>query len=115
MYKSGHVTRDLPKAVEYLEKAKAQGHSFSAMELASLYQQPEVQNYQRAYECATMAAEHGVAEGEFLLANLLFLGRGCEPDMNKAYEFFNRAYNHGIHYASTMISRIDKIKKEKLR
>ena len=35
--------------------------------------------------------------------------------VNKAYEFFNRAYNHGIHYASTMISRIDKIKKEKLR
>ena len=25
MYKSGHVTRDLQKAVEYLEKAKAQG------------------------------------------------------------------------------------------
>ncbi len=113
MYKSGHVTTDLPKAVEYLEKAKAQGHSFSAMELASLYQQPEVQNYQQAYECAKMAAEHGVAEGEFLLANLLFLGRGCEPDVNKAYELFKRAYAHGIHYASIMIARIDKLKREK--
>lgn len=113
MYKSGHVTRDLQKAVEYLEKAKAQGDSFSAMELVSVYQQPQVQNFQRAYECAFMAAEHGLAEGEFLLANLLYLGRGCEPDVNKAYELYSRAYNHGIHYASVMMSRIDKYKNEK--
>lgn len=115
MYLSGHVTRDLTKAVDYLEKAKAQGNSFAAMELVSVYQQPEVQNYQRAYECALMAAEHGLAEGEFLLANLLFLGRGCEPDMNKAYELFHRSYSHGIHYASVMMARIEKIKKQKLQ
>ncbi len=114
MYESGHVTRDLYKAVEYFEKARAQGHSFAAMELASVYQQPEVQNYQRAYECAAMAAEHGGGEGGFLLGNLLFLGRGCEPDINKAYELFSRAYAHGIHYASTMIARIDKLKKGKM-
>jgi len=113
MYASGHVTRDLAKAVEYYEKARAQGHSFSAMELASLYQQPEVQNYQRAYECALMAAEHSIAEGEFLLANLLFLGRGCEPNINKAYDFYCRAYNHGIHYASVMMARVEKLKKGK--
>ena len=113
MYKSGHVARDLPKAVEYLEKARAQGHSFSAMELVCVYQQPEVQNYQRAYECAVMAAEHGVAEGEFFLANLLLLGRGCEPDMNKAYELYKRSFAHGIHYASVMIARIDQLKQDK--
>ncbi len=110
MYKSGHVTKDLVKAVEYLEKAKAQGDSFSAMELASIYQQPETQNYQRAYECAQMAAERNIAEGEFILANLLFFGRGCEPDVNKAYELYARAYKHGIHYASTMMHRIEKLK-----
>ncbi len=113
MYKSGHVTKNLPLAVTYFEKAKAQGHSFSAMELASVYQQPEVQNYQRAYECAVMATEHGLAEGEFILANLLFLGRGCEPDINKAYELYSKAFSHGIHYASIMMSRIEKIKNEK--
>lgn len=109
MYKSGHVTKDLVKAVEYLEKAKAQGNSFSAMELALIYQQPEVQNYQKAFECATLAAEHGVAEGEFLLANLLFLGRGCEADMNKAYELFAQAKKHGIHYAQIMMEHIEKL------
>lgn len=110
MYKSGHVTRDLHKAAEYLEKAMAQGHSFSAMELASVYQQPELQNYQRAYECAQMAADHGIAEGELLLANLLFLGRGCEADVNKAYALYTRAYQHGMHYASVMLERIEKLK-----
>lgn len=110
MYKSGHLRRDLPKAVEYLEKARAQGHSFSAMELAAIYQQPEVQNYQKAYECATMAAQHGVAEGEFLLANLLFFGRGCEPDMNKAYALYAKAQGHGIHYAGVMMKRIEEAK-----
>lgn len=114
MYKSGHITLDLPLAVEYLEKAKAQGNSFAAMELVTVYQQPEVQNYQRAYECAAMAAEHGLGEGEFLFANLLFLGRGCEPNVNKAYELYHRAYGHGIHYASVMMARIEKLKKEKL-
>lgn len=110
MYKSGHVSKDLVKAAEYFEKAKAQGHSFSAMELASVYQQPEIQNYRRAYECAEMAAEHNVAEGEFILANLLLLGRGCESDVNRAYELFVRAYEHGIHYASVMIQRIENMK-----
>lgn len=109
MYKSGHVTKDLCKAVEYLERAKAQGHSFSAMELASLYQQPEVQNYQRAYECAKVAAEHGLAEGEFILANLLFFGRGCEPNVDKAYELYTKAYTHGIHYAAVMMERIKEL------
>ena len=113
MYKSGHVTRDLVKAVEYLEKAREKGHSFSAMELASIYQQPEVQNYQRAFACATMAAEHNIAEGEFTLANLLFFGRGCEADINKAYELYAQAYKHGIHYASTMMQRIEQIKAQR--
>ena len=110
MYKSGHITLDLVKAVEYLEKARAQGSSFAAMELVTVYQQPQVQNYQKAYECAVMAAEHGVGEGEFLLANLLFLGRGCEPDHSRAYEYFKRAYDHGIHYASVMLDRMDRLK-----
>lgn len=109
MYKSGHVEKDLKKAVEYLEKAKEQGHSYSAMELALIYQQPEVQNYQRAYQCALVAADHGVAEGEFLLANLLFFGRGCEPNINKAYELYKKANKHGIHYASIMIEHIREI------
>lgn len=110
MYRSGHVRKDIMKAIEYLEKARAQGHSFAAMELASIYQQPECHNYQRAFECAEMAASHGVAEGELIYGNLLFWGRGCVADINKAYEMYTRAYAHGMYYAQVMLNKIDAIK-----
>ena len=80
------------------------------MELASLYQQPECQNYQRAYECAKIAASHGVGEGELILGNLLFWGRGCDADMNKAYEMYARAFAHGHYYAQVMMKKIESIK-----
>lgn len=110
MYRTGLVEKDLHKAVEYLEKARAQSHSYSALELASIYQQPECRNYQRAYECAKIAASHGIAEGALILGNLLLWGRGCEADMNKAYEMYAYAYERGWQYARMMMDKIEKIK-----
>lgn len=96
MYKSGHVVKDLKKAIYYLEKAKNQSHSLAALELSGIYQQKECQNFQLAFKCAEMAASYGVAEAEFVLGVLLLLGRGCDYDMNKSYEMLQRAYCHGI-------------------
>lgn len=110
MYRHGLVKKDLRMAIKYLEKAKAQGHAFSSAELAFIYQQPECQNYQRAFECAKFAASQGAPEGELIYGNLLFFGRGCEPDMNKAYEMYTRAYQHGIYFASVMLKKIDRIR-----
>lgn len=110
MYRTGLADKDLHKAVECLEKAKAQSHSYSALELASLYQQPECRNYQRAYECAKIAAGHGIAEGAFILGNLLLWGRGCEADVNKAYEMYTYAADRGIYYARVMMEKIEKMK-----
>ena len=110
MYRTGLVEKDLHNAVDYFEKARAQSHSYAALELASLYQQPECCNYQRAYECAKIAASHGIAEGALILGNLLLWGRGCEADINKAYEMFSYAYERGQHYARTMMDKIEKIK-----
>jgi len=112
MYQHGHVRKDYKLAIEYLEKAKAQKHANSACNLALLYQQPECQNYQRAYECAKLAAAQDSQTGELILGNLLFLGRGCEPDMNKAYEMYEKAYQHGLYYASIMMEKIDRIREE---
>lgn len=111
MYRTGLAEKDLHKAVEYLEKAKKQSHSYAALELASLYQQPECRNYQRAYECAKIAASHGIAEGALILGNLLLWGRGCEADVNKAYEMYAHAANRGIYYAKTMMNKIETLKK----
>ena len=109
MFCAGHVTKSVEKAVEYYEKARQQGHSYAALDLSKIYQEPEFQNYRRAYECARIAASHGVAEGELILGNLLFFGRGCEADMNKAYEMYTRAYKHGMYYASVMMRKIENI------
>ena len=110
MYHYGHVRKDYNLAIEYLEKSKTQGHADSAVSLACLYQQPECQNYQRAYECAKLAAAQDSPEGELILGNLLFWGRGCEPDMNKAYEMYSRAHKHGLYYALVMMKKIDRIR-----
>lgn len=110
MYKGGHVTKDYEKAVMYFEKAKENGHSFSALELACLYQQPECLNYQRAFQCAEIAAAHGSNEGMFILGNLLFWGRGCKADMAKAYEMYQQAYEHGLYDGLIMKEKIEKIK-----
>jgi len=107
MYKYGLVKKDAEKAIMYLEKARNQGNSYAALELVSLYQEKDTRNYQRAYECAEMAASHAVGEAEYLLANMLFMGQGCDYNVNKAYELYARAYEHGIHCASVMMKKIE--------
>ncbi len=106
MYRTGLIRRDLQAAIHYLELARGQNHTQAALELASIYQQPECQNYGQAFLCAELVASHGMAEGELILGNLLFWGRGCEPDMDKAYEMYQRASDHGLFYASLMMQKI---------
>jgi len=112
MYKNGLTTRDYARAIEYLEMAKRQNHTYASLDLAMLYQQPECQNYQRAFECAELAASHGLSQAELILGNLLFWGRGCEADLNKADEMYTRAYKHGMYYAKIMKEKVEKIKTE---
>ena len=61
-------------------------------------------------ECAKVAASHGIAEGALILGNLLLWGRGCEADMNKAYEMYAYAYERGWQYARMMMDKIERIK-----
>ena len=106
MYRTGIIGRNLPEAIRYLEMAHEQNHTQAALELASIYQQPGFLNYGRAFSCASLAASHGMGEGELILGNLLFWGRGCEPDMDRAYEMYEKAYAHGQYYAAVMMKTI---------
>ena len=110
MYRSGIIGRDLGKAIHYLELAREQNHTQAALELASVYQQPEYLNYGRAFACAKLAASHGMAEGELILGNLLFWGRGCEADPDLAYEMYRRAFAHGQYYAFVMMKKMDEMR-----
>jgi TPR repeat protein len=46
-------------------------------------------------------------EGEFVLATLLHMGRGCVADCSKAYIYYERAYEHGMTQAKNMMDKIN--------
>lgn len=108
MYEHGHVERNIRKAIYYHTLAADQGHFLSPTHLAQIYQLSECKNYHKAFRYARKAADIGEKEGEFVLANLLLFGRGCEPNVNKAYELYSRAYAHGVDQAKFMMERIEK-------
>ena len=109
MYDAGHVEHDIEKAIHYHEMAAKQGHMMSTASLAILYQQPEHTNYHRAFKYAKAAAMIGMSMGEFYYANLLFFGRGCEADMNEAYKYYKRSYEHGFVQSKLMMDKIDTV------
>ena len=107
MYEHGHVERNIDKAIYYHTLAANQGHFLSPTHLAQIYQLTECKNYHKAFKYAQKAAEIGEKEGEFILGNLLFFGRGCEPNVNKAYEMYSRAFEHGVDQAKFMMEKIE--------
>ena len=101
--------RDILESCKYYLKAAREGHILSMAALARIYQEKECRDYEKAYEWALKAASFGNSMGEFILGNLLFFGRGCEPDYNEAKKYYNRALNHGFYAAKFMIEKINKI------
>ena len=106
MYEHGFLERDIEKAIYYHKMAADNGHPLSPTHLAILYQQPECRNYHQAYKYASIAANIGEKEGEFVLGNLLFFGRGCQADVDKAYEVYKTAAEHGCDQALLMLEKI---------
>ena len=72
-----------------------------------LYQQEECKNYYKAFKYAIMSADDFIPDGEFILANLLYMGRGCQADEKKAYKYYRLALEHGMEQAAFMIERIE--------
>ncbi len=109
MYEHGFVETDIEKAIHYHTLAADHGQNLSPTHLSILYQIPGHLNYSKAFAYAKLAASYGEKEGEFVYANLLFFGRGCEPDTNEAYKMYKRALDHGCDQAAFMLDRIGKL------
>lgn len=77
-----------------------------------IYQQSECRDYHKAFKRAQTSANYGNPEGEFIFANLLCFGRGCEADVRKAYEMYSRAYMHGFDQAKFMMEKIEKTNRQ---
>ena len=111
MYYYGHMGRDLKKAEYYYTKAFNLGHTFSAVDLAMLYQQPDpdILDYKRAFYYAEIAASAGILYGKFIFANLLMLGRGCPGDINRALHIYEELVRDGFRQAQFMLDRAKSI------
>ena len=51
-------------------------------------------------------------EAEFVLGNLLLLGRGCKTDVDKAIMYYKRAFEHGMYPAKIMLDKAITIKEQ---
>lgn len=109
MYSYGHVEKNIPLALEYFELAAEQGHVLSATHLALLYQMPEYHNYEKAFRYCKYAADCGDSPAEFVLGTMYLLGRGCEPDEDKAYLCFKHAAENGAPEATVMLELMDEL------
>lgn len=106
MYQFGYNEFNIKKSEKYFLMADSQGDVNSAHHLAFLYQEPELQNYHKAFLFAEKSANNGKPEGELIFANFLFIGRGCVADVERAKEYYQRAYDHGMYQAKMMIDKI---------
>lgn len=101
--------RDISDALMYFEQGAQKGHFLCMAELATLYQETECKNYQKAFEWAKKAADTGDPYSEFTLANLYFWGRGCEYDVNEAVIHYQNALRSGVNEAEFMLKRIEEL------
>lgn len=98
--------RNYYNAIDYYESAVANGHTLAALQLSHLYQQSEVCDYKKAFDNAKRAAEAGCDIAQFILGNLFFFGRGTEANIDMAFQWYEKAYNHGIYQAKFMMDKI---------
>ena len=103
--------RDIPKAIEYAEKAAKNGSIDAMVDLITLYQYKECQNYERACYYAVKISES--VRGAALCAGYFRLfGCGCEPNLYEAKKYFRLALEHGVLEAQYMLDLINKIEEK---
>lgn len=102
-------TVDYDMAISYYEKAVGNGHILASLQLSQLYQYASCCNYHKAFFHAVRAANAGCDLAQFILGNLYFFGRGCMADVDKAYEWYQKAYQNGLYQAKVMMDKIDNI------
>lgn len=107
MYEFGMLKRDLTQSLKHFLLADKKGDLNSAHHLSMIYQQPELCNYQKAFFYAEKSANNGKPEGEYIYANLLLFGSGCEPNENEAIKYYHRASEQEYYPAKSMIELLN--------
>ena len=103
--------RNIPKAIEYAEKAAQNGSIDAMVDLITLYLYEECQNYERAYYYAVRIAE-SVRSAALRAGYFLLFGCGCEPNLDEARKYFMLALEHGVLEAQYMLALIHEIEEK---
>lgn len=76
---------------------RCEGNYWDSIAVGAKFPRPEerLSVAERAVAHCRVAAEAGIAESCYKLGDLLRDGRGCEKDVEKAYQWFRRAYDLG--------------------
>lgn len=88
------------KTVKYLDKTQCEEVFKKGLEY---YGQEE---YDKAFEKIKMAADNDNLEAQFVLATMLFEGKGCEKNLSKAMNYCSLAFNGGKKEAETLWFKI---------
>lgn len=93
-------------AIEYLDKAAAQGHAKSAYVLATLYASPLKQDWTRAFQYYVKAATGGLVEAQYNLGHCYMTGQGTRQDLQLAREYWTLAADQGFPLAQINVGKM---------
>ena len=91
------LTKDVPKAVKYYEKAAETGNVMAQINLASIFSKglEGKPDYEQAAKWYQKAADEGDRDGQFGLGVSYALGRGVPVDYEQARRWFTSAADQG--------------------
>ena len=107
LYRGELTEQDIPKALEYLEKASAQKNPYAAY-LAGKIRLTEdaMRDVAKAIRHFEIAAEGGNDYAEYQLGKLYLYGKDIPQDYDKAIEYLTASAEHGNKYAEQLLHNI---------
>lgn len=107
LYQGELMTKDVEKAIAYLESASAAGNPFAAYLAGKIrFTEDDVKDVLRAIENFETAAKEGNDYAEYQLGRLYLYGRDVEQDYEKAMEYLHASADHGNVYAQQLLHSI---------
>ena len=111
-FKGEDVTRDIPKALEYLKRSAAQSNQFAQYRLGKIYLMGEdaPKDVPAALQYLNASAEQGNQYAQYVLGKLYLMGKDVQKDKDTAIRWFTLAAAQGNIYAQFFLDHMDSFK-----
>lgn len=97
LYKNGEggTIKQLPKAIQWFEKAAEQDHTKAQLKLVDIYTDKDTQDYARALKWAKKLVKNNNVEGQYHLGNMYYHGQGVEKNYKEALNWWSKSAEQG--------------------